>query len=137
MRQTLNQASTQSEYNALLELESRDLLIRELRHRCARLIQGFLSGSHPPIIHQEPNALSSLQSELIYFFNDNREALEEEFPLVLDVRDLDRGVSLFRAPDMAAVDRAEIENLQKVFKDLERHRTASYSFYRFSKEYLE
>lgn len=53
--------------------------------------------------------------------NDNREALEEEFPLVLDVRDLDRGVSLFRAPDMAAVDRAEIENLQKMFKDLERH----------------
>lgn len=62
-------------------------------------------------------------------------AADEEFPLVLDVRDLDRGVSLFRAPDMAAVDRAEIENLQKMFKDLERHGPTSYYFYRFRAEY--
>lgn len=40
---TLDQASSQSEYNRLLEFEKRDLRIRELKQECFSLFQHLLS----------------------------------------------------------------------------------------------
>lgn len=123
VKESLNKASTQVEYDALLASESQDLVIRELRHRGARLIQGFFP-PHNPISNET----------LIHFFNHNLETLEEELPRSVDVRDINTGVSLFRTHDIAVVDRVEILNLNKMIKDLNTNGPASYSFYRFCQD---
>lgn len=125
IKAALDQAPSQAEYNRLVAFENRDLQIRELRHRCAGLIQGFLSESHPQIMREQPD-------RLLNFFDYNRQTLEDEFPIDVNVVDF-RGVSSYRTPNTAAVDQAEIQSLQKMFSDLERSGSTSYSFSRFRK----
>lgn len=67
----------------------------------------FISERHPQILYEEPYRLSFLR-KLIDFFNDTRDALEEQFLFVIDWQDLD-SVYFFQAQDTAAIDRAEID----------------------------
>lgn len=53
IKQELNHASSQRDYNRLLDFENRDLQIRELKHECFRLFNHVLS-QHPALADQAP-----------------------------------------------------------------------------------
>lgn len=91
----MDQASIQPEYNCLLEAESRDIFIRELKHECARIMEYELS-RNPHCIGIRPT--DAIQS----FFEDKREELELEL----------------KGEAIRSIDMAEIETLQKILKDL-------------------
>lgn len=124
----MNQASTQSEYNSLLDSESRDLIIRELRHNCAEILKKLLN---------LPKGEDERAEMLFSFFNDRRDNLEREFPpRVVYLPDVDRGVS-FQVPDMHIIDTAEIEDLTQMLKDISARGQTSYFIQDFMNQYLQ
>lgn len=95
-----------------------ELVIRELRHRGARLIRDLL----PPI---DPEAQEALNDALLSFFKDNQGDIEAEFPPVVDRRHPELGPTR----DNAAIDRAEITDLERMCHDLEMKGNTSDSFF--------
>ena len=52
IKNALDQAPDQREYNRLLDFENRDLQIRELQHKCYSMLKGVLS-EHPDLAENE------------------------------------------------------------------------------------
>lgn len=71
---TLKSQSTQLDYNFQLELESKDLQLRELRDQAASLLKGELS-HHPEILNRSGE--TNPDETLFYFFNENTEKIDE------------------------------------------------------------
>ena len=73
VKQQLDQAASQSEYNRLLDFESVDLQIRERRHDCLSLFQEVLS-RHPSLGEEAPYN----PREAFVDFLDQRRALLDQ-----------------------------------------------------------
>lgn len=83
----LDQAASQSEYNCLLDFESRDLQIRERRHDCLSLFQEVLS-RHPDLAEEAPY---NPREAFVDFLDEKRDELDthiEWSPAERDRREL-------------------------------------------------
>nr|GFC36002.1 cytochrome c oxidase subunit II-like, transmembrane domain-containing protein [Tanacetum cinerariifolium] len=79
IRLMLEHASSQNEYNQLLEFENKDLQIRELQHECFWLFDGFLK-QNPPLSDQ---VLYNLQEAFKDFLNEDYEKRDQRFPFLI------------------------------------------------------
>lgn len=70
----LDQAASQSEYNCLLDFESRDLQIRERRHDCLSLFQEVLS-RHPSLAEEAPY---NPREAFVDFLDQRRDLLDQQ-----------------------------------------------------------
>ena len=70
----LEQAASQSEYNCLLDFESRDLQIRERRHNCLSLFQEVLS-RHPSLAEEAPY---NPKEAFMDFLDQRRDLLDQQ-----------------------------------------------------------
>ena len=89
MKTTLDQASSQSKYNRLLEFENRDLQIRERKQECFSLFQQVLS--ERPGLTEKAVYVYDPQEVFIDFFDAKRDELEthpEWSPAERDQREL-------------------------------------------------
>ncbi|KAK8948822.1 hypothetical protein KSP39_PZI005808 [Platanthera zijinensis] len=73
IKTALKKAPSQSEYNRLLEFESRDLQIRELKHECYSLFQQMLY-EHSGLA--ETCSCYNPKEALLFFFNEKRDELD-------------------------------------------------------------
>lgn len=101
VKQTLDQAPSQQEYNRLLEFENRDLKIRERKHECYSLFQRVLS-QNPALAE---NAAYNPSESCVDFFSSNREELDNT----------QKGLT----PEQR--DRLEVKFLDAVAKDIRKH----------------
>lgn len=83
IHKTLSQAPSLREYNSLIELENKDLEIRELKHACFLIFQKVLS--QQPTLAEK--AAYNPQEALIDFFNEKRDELDTNRKLSLPERD--------------------------------------------------
>ena len=84
VRETLNQAPTQHEYNILLECENLDLQIRERKHLCFSLFKQILL-EHPALAE---NAAYNPQEAFVDFFDERRNELNTHGDLSPKQKDL-------------------------------------------------
>jgi len=70
----LEQAASQSEYNCLLDFESRDLQIRERRHNCLSIFQEVLS-RHPSLAEEAPY---NPKEAFMDFLDQRRDLLDQQ-----------------------------------------------------------
>jgi len=84
VRETLNQAPTQHEYNILLECENLDLQIRERKHLCFALFKQILL-EHPALAE---NAAYPPQEAFVDFFDERRNELNTHGDLSPKQKDL-------------------------------------------------
>jgi len=97
VKKTLNDATSQQEYNLLLDSENRYLQIREKRHSCYSLFCKILA-KHPALAeYVDPYTL-------LYFFNEKREILE----------------SAHQSWEIEKMDNEELNFLDLVCQDLKR-----------------
>jgi len=119
VKDTLHSASTQGEYNALLDCESLDLQKRELRESCTKILKDLVQ-RHP---HMLENCVESSPEEAILsFLEKRREEFEAEFE-----------------PEEAysqTVDQVEIEYLLKLLKDVSGAEESSFYFHSLVKEFF-
>lgn len=83
IKQELDHASSQKEYNVLLEVENGDLQIREGKHECLRLYNHVLS-QHPPLADQAPYNPQEVFDD---FLNQYRNQLDKQRALHVGERD--------------------------------------------------
>lgn len=95
----LDRASSQLDYNILLEFENRDLQIREQKHSCYSLYQQVLSGN--PALGE---SVASTEEAFVDFFDEKRKELETHHP--------------FPQGDPEVKDRMELAFLRTVSHDL-------------------
>lgn len=105
IKQALDNAPSQGEFQRLLAFENRDLQIRELKHDCLHLFQDVLI--HNPALAE--NAAYNPQEAFVDFLEEIRDELEKV--LVKQGRDW----------DIPYRDHCELKFLKKVYIDLERH----------------
>jgi hypothetical protein len=79
----LEQAASQSEYNSLLDFESRDLQIREQRHNCLSFFQVVLS-QHPSLAEEAPY---NPKEAFLDFLDQRRDLLDQQHGLPVWGRD--------------------------------------------------
>lgn len=86
VKHSLNNCSSQKEYNQLIEFENRDLRIREKKHSCYSLFQQILT-SHPALAE---NAAYTPQEAFCDFLDEKRSELDQQGGnvLVKDQREL-------------------------------------------------
>ena len=86
VKQALDQASSQLEYNQLLEFENRDLQIREQKHKCFSLFQRVLN-QHPSLAADAPY---NPKEVFLDYLTTNRDTLDQQGAniLVKDQREL-------------------------------------------------
>lgn len=84
VRETLNQAPTQHEYNILLECENLDLQIRERKHLCFSLFKQILL-EHPALAE---NAAYNPKEAFVDFFDERRNELNTHGDLSPKQKDL-------------------------------------------------
>lgn len=84
VQNSLDNCSSQKEYNQLIELENRDLQIRELKHECYSLFQQMLT-EHPALAENAP------KEAFIDFLDEKRDELDQQGGniLVKDQRELE------------------------------------------------
>lgn len=75
LKLALDQATSQSEYNCLLDFESRDLQIREKRHDCLSLFQEVLS-RHPSLAEEAPYNPKEVFMDFLDLRRDRLDRLE-------------------------------------------------------------
>lgn len=85
IKTALDQATSQDEYNRLLDFENRDLQIRENKNECNSLFKQVLS-EHPDLLDNDPY-INPTEAILSYFDNTREELETEE---VLSVADTDK-----------------------------------------------
>jgi len=112
VKQTLDQAPSQQEYNRLLEFENRDLQIRERKTECYSLVREILF--HQPAL-MENSQYSTPEMAIQQFCEDTRTDLEAEDEHRLGLHS-------------GNTDRAEIEIYVKVAKDLRKNGPQSFYF---------
>jgi hypothetical protein len=106
IKTALDQASSQSDYNCLLDFENRDLQIRELKHSCYSLFQQVLT-EHPALAENEK--WKNPDEAILSFFDETREELEKEEQL-----------------NIADTDRAEVDIYKNIVKDIRKNGPQSY-----------
>jgi hypothetical protein len=85
IKESLDNCSSQKEYNRLLEFENRDLQIRERKHECYSIFQEVLA-QHPALAE---NAAYNPEESCKDFFDENRDDIEEELsPAQIDKKEL-------------------------------------------------
>ena len=122
IQSTLGAASTQVDYNHLLDFENLDLEIRELKNQCFSLLKAELE-QHSDLLSRciERNP----EEGILSFLDDQREELEAE----LKAPD-------GRFVDSRSIDQLEIHTLKKIRKDLLKKEGLSYFFYKLIQEYF-
>lgn len=105
----------------MLESESRDLFIRELKHECAQILEEELSRN--PELLQRSDGCGGPRDAIRLFFEKKKKGRSELEEKLQEVESY---------LDYRVVDMEEIKNLQAMLKDLETRRSASYSFVSFS-----
>lgn len=110
IKENLNKAPSQREYNSLLDFENRDLLIREKKKECYYIVHHMLT-QQPKLIENSP--FETPESAIIYFFEETRTEIEEEDTKRLGLSSSD-------------TDREELQIYIKVVKDLRRNGANSF-----------
>lgn len=118
IQQSLGSASTQQEYNRILDFENRDLLIREIKRECWFLFRETQE-RHPDLL---PGSLENANEAVLSFLESQREELEAELT----------------DPDIhpRSLDEMEIYSLTDITQDIKEKGGTSYYFQKWKKEYM-
>ena len=116
IKDELDHTSSQGEYNIILELENRDLRIRELKHSCSSCFQQVLL-RHPTLADQAP--YHPPQEVLDDYLDERREALDRLAAEPVGQRPSGQGVPVEER------DKREIAFLENLLSDLQKRGPAA------------
>ena len=130
VQNNLRGQSNQKNYLTQLEVESRDLQIRQLRHECTKALLQILHAGYPDRMRAGGGPDTEM---LLLFFDETREGIDKKHMIPPHIKILPGGGFLYvmKYCNVEGADHEEIAYLTKIRKDLSAEGQYSHSFESF------